>query len=199
MDDARDDAPGGWWEQAQWAVAPALELLLRLAPGDMGERAQAWAPLADAARSLVFTVLGLVGRARAIFSMGELSRLGDLLDEAAVVLVEDLTGIVDAFPDVSEVLLGAEAIERVEHSLLSREASRALALDALALVEKRADLLIARLLDVLLSPSSPEELSRMAALLEQLEATAQRLIDEVIVPRVERAAMARAGRGAEEE
>ncbi len=96
-------------------------------------------------------------------------------------------------------MLGAEAIERVERSILSREASRALALDALGLVEERADLLIARLLDVLLSPSTPEEISRLAALFEQLEATAQRLIDEVIVPRVERAAMARAGRSAEEE
>ncbi len=199
VDDARDDAPAGWWEQVQWAVTPVLELLIALAPGDFSDRAQAWAPLADATRGLVFTVLGLVGRGRAIFSLGELSQLGDLLDEAATVLVEDLTRIVDAFPDVAEVLLGAEAIERVERSILSREASRALALDALGLVEERADLLIARLLDVLLSPSTPEEISRLAALFEQLEATAQRLIDEVIVPRVERAAMARAGRSAEEE
>jgi hypothetical protein len=198
-DDARDDAPGGWWGQAQWAVAPALELLIKLAPGDLGERAQEWAPLADAARRLVFTTLGLVGRARALFSAGDLTQLGDLLDEAAAVLVEDLSGVVDAFPDVAEVLLGAEAIERVERSILSREASRALALDALGLVERRADLLIARLVDVLLSPSTAEELSSMASLLEQLEATAQRLIDEVIVPRVERAARGRFGRSSEEE
>ncbi len=193
-----NDSPRGWWAQAQWAVTPALELLLAMAPSDLGERAQAWAPLARAARQLAFTVLGLVGRGRAIMGGGDLSRLGDLLDEAGAVLVEDLSAAVNAFPDVADVILGAEAIERLEGSILSSDASRALALDAFRMIERRADVLIGRLLDVILSPSTPEELSHMVGMLERLEAMAQRIIDEVIVPRVERAAASRWGDSEEE-
>lgn len=163
-------------------VSRAGELFARLkalgadAP-EAGRWLRMWLPVGGALLQLGSTLSRLALRLR---QPGD----EDLLPpEVRDELWDDLQALAEAFPDITSMLFGLTTLDDLADSTLRNDEVRGTAQRLLQLLEHTADRLIDRLFDIVLGQrDSPVHADDVIAWSRQLEALAQRLLDELLRP-----------------